>query len=107
MAEQLSPCVARVFTRDVLRLAAREWNAFREKQGTLSDSDEKILQALRRKSMACVYAERSRDKRRRELQESLERAQGFERMARELQAENAALRRRVEVLETELTLRML
>ena len=107
MAEQLSPWVARVFTRDVLRLGAREWNAFKEKQCTLPHRDEEILKTLRRRSMACVYAERARDKRRRELQESLERADGLERMARELQAENAALRRRVEMLEVELTLRNL
>ena len=53
-----------VFTRDALRLPAREWRKLRKQVGQLPDAAEAAVQELRRKSMSCVYAERSRERRR-------------------------------------------
>ena len=81
-----------VFTRDVLRLPSAEWRAIRARVGELPAADEALIVDLRRKSMACVYAERSCERR-------LLKLQALEGEVLRLQEENAMLRALVRSLQ--------
>ena len=95
----LGEVASTVFTRDVLRLPSSAWRRFRsEHSWALTEpGDASAVDSLRRRSMACVYAERSRLRRQQAL---------LEREARvhELERENALLRQQVAVLELEIQL---
>lgn len=84
-----------IFTRDALRLPPKEWRALREKTGVLPDADEAVIQDLRRKSMSCVYAERSRERRTLKLQTALAQATALKAQVKELEDENRMLRDRI------------
>ena len=96
----LSGALRSIFTRDALRLPPKEWRVLRESIGVLPDADEALIQDLRRKSMSCVYAERSRERRTFKLQAALAQARALQAQIKELEDENRTLRDRIRTLSS-------
>lgn len=83
--------IYRLFPKEVLRSEAKEWRKHNAKLCTLTPSEQKIVQDLRRKNRNCVYAERARQKRIAKHKEAREKADSLQKLARRTEEEYQAI----------------
>jgi len=69
---KISPKIEAMFSKETLRCSADEWKTYRKKIRTLTKDEQQQVSSLRRKELSCVYAEKARQRRIRNLREGAE-----------------------------------